>query len=170
MKNNFIMFLMLFVIFIIPVHSRENVQQLFSKENLENMSYWIDDFGEGDPTLVALKNGKSSDGYNVGLTDEIAYGKLNTKPVAVVVVAITPEGGNFVSNMLHVVINKNGKLTDIARHGLGVNSNANPIRIKNNRIIVTTLTYGPDDPHCCPTKKVKEIYRLKDNKLVKVNR
>lgn len=42
------------------------------------------------------------------------------------------------------------------------------IGVKGSTIVVNTLMPGPNDPRCCPTRKVQERYQWTGNKLVRL--
>jgi len=70
---------------------------------------------------------------------------------------------------LAVVINNNGEGSNLDTIFLGDRVAINFLEIKDNKIIIEMLTHDIYDPYCCPSKKLKVIYKLVGNKLEKVS-
>lgn len=151
--------------------SKEGAESTITMEHLANMEYQSEFTKSG---TAPLENGEYSEEAAPGsatqtsvmLTDHVAFGELNGEPAAAVVLVTDPGGsGTFYS--LHVVVNQDGELIDIANTNLGDRVQINSLAIEDGKIVVDMVTHGPDDPMCCPTQEVTKRYELQDE-LVEV--
>lgn len=151
--------------------SKEGAESNITLEQLTNMEYQSEFTKSG---TAPLENGEYSEQAapgsatqtSVTLTDHVAFGELNGEPAAAVVLVTDPGGsGTFYS--LHVVVNQDGELVDIANTDLGDRVQINSLVIEEGEIVVDMVTQGPDDPMCCPTQEVVKRYELQDE-LVEV--
>jgi heat shock protein HslJ len=98
------------------------------------------------------------------LPEPVAYGELNGQEAAAVLIAENGGGsGTFIS--LAVVVNQDGVPVNIATSMLGDRVAVNSMIIEENQIIVAMTAHGPDDPMCCPSQPVIEVYSLIGNAL-----
>jgi heat shock protein HslJ len=102
------------------------------------------------------------------LPEYTAVGELNGEPAAAVILA-TESGGSGVFFDLAVVMNVDGQPTNVATTLLGDRVEINAVRIENNQVVVDMVTQGPNDPMCCPTQQVVQVYELEGSALVAVN-
>lgn len=104
----------------------------------------------------------------VRLTDTIAFGKLDGKDTAAVVLVTDPGGsGTFYDLALllkepHEWINQ-----DIAF--LGDRVKIHSLAITDSEMVVDMTTQGPGDAMCCPTLDVVQRFVLSENRLVKAS-
>lgn len=102
--------------------------------------------------------------------DMYAFGDLDGDGVedAAVVLATSGGGsGTFIS--LEAVINDRGTPNHVATASLGDRVEVKSVAIEAGKITVDMVTHGPDDPLCCPTLEVTQIYRLQGDKLVQLS-
>ncbi len=151
--------------------SKEGAESTITIEQLASMEYQSEFTKSG---TAPLENGEYSEQAapgsatqtSVTLTDHVAFGELNGEPAAAVVLVTDPGGsGTFYS--LHVVVNQDGELVNIANTDLGDRVQINSLVIEEGEIVVDMVTQGPDDPMCCPTQEVVKRYELQDE-LVEV--
>lgn len=134
-----------------------------------NMTY----FNIAVTPTVTLTNGiytetLSSDGSSgimVELTDTATMGELDGQ-VSYAAVLASNGGGSGVFSDLAVVQDQDGQLVNVATTTLGDRVTVNSLEIVDNRIVVDMITQGPDEPMCCGTLNVKNVYALEDGELV----
>jgi hypothetical protein len=123
----------------------------------------IDKFISGQATeLGGEENGKAR---------KAIAGDINNDGVSDLAVLYTIEGvdgGNNYTQYLAVFVRLQGVLVPIAHTEVGGKGNRSVglESIRNNVIVLTTLSYGPDDPMCCPSKKGTARFVLANGKLV----
>lgn len=84
-------------------------------------------------------------------------------PETVVLYTIESQGGrNLYIQYLAVFSRRNGKLSAITHAEVGGKSvrSVELASIENNWILLDTMSYGPNDPQCCPTVKGTTKYVL----------
>ncbi len=98
-------------------------------------------------------------------TGKIAYGRLNGKPAAAVVL-VTNAGGSGTFFDLALLRMRSGMWinTDVAELGDRVQLHA--VVIEDNAIQVELTAHGPEDPMCCPTLRQKRFFTVTDERLV----
>lgn len=102
----------------------------------------------------------------VKLGEEIAYGKLNGRDAAAVILFTNSGGsGTFFDLALLVRVNTEWINTDVAF--LGDRVTIHSLTFENEAIIVDMTGHGPDDPMCCPTLRQEQRFTVEDNRLVK---
>lgn len=104
----------------------------------------------------------------VMLTDYVAYGELNGQPAAAAIL-VTDPGGSGTFYDLTVVIDQDGQPVNVATASLGDRAQINSLTIEDNQIIVDMITHGPNDPMCCPTQQVVQIYELQGDQLLRIS-
>jgi len=103
----------------------------------------------------------------VKLTHHIAFGKLDGKDAAAVILITDPGGSGTFYDLALLVKDPQGWINrDIAF--LGDRVKIHSLAIKNNEIVVDMTTQGPGDPICCPTRQAVHQFVLRDNRLVKM--
>jgi hypothetical protein len=102
----------------------------------------------------------------VKLGDEIAYGKINGKDAAAVILFTNSGGsGTFFELALLVRMNKKWINTDVAY--LGDRVTIHSLSFEDEAIVVDMTSHGPDDPMCCPTLRQDLRFTIEDNRLIK---
>ena len=110
--------------------------------------------------MAPLTNGEYSESVapgsatktSVKLTDHTAFGYIDGKPAAAVIL-VTDPGGSGTFYYLALVTESEGKLTNIATTLLGDRVQINSLAVKEGKMILDMITQGPDDPFCCPTQR-----------------
>jgi len=133
---------------------------------------------DNNPAQISF-NGKNKDGepYSYGkhgdpdyLTAEIyntAFGDLDGNHAADATVIIGFNyGGSGMMIAVYAVIGTEGKPMITKPVVLGDRVMVNSVRIVSGKIILDTLTHGPDDPSCCPSVKKILSYRVSNGKLI----
>jgi heat shock protein HslJ len=102
----------------------------------------------------------------VNLTRHIAYGQLDQREAAAVVL-ITQTGGTGVFYDLAVMVNQDGKPVNVATTHLGDRVRIESLAIVENEIVVGMVSQGPGDPMCCPTRNVVAHYSMVGTALIR---
>ena len=98
-----------------------------------------------------------------------AFGDLNGDGTTDAAVALVENsGGSGVFWYLAAMINRDGKLFNVATHFLGDRWQVQSMVITDGEIVLDAVTHGPDDPMCCPTQEVTKRYQLQDDQLVEI--
>jgi heat shock protein HslJ len=79
-------------------------------------------------------------------------------------------GGSGTFIYLAVVSGEEGQVTNLSTTLLGDRVQVEALAIDSGKIIVDSVQHGPDDPMCCPSEKVHEIYVLEGDTLVQESR
>jgi heat shock protein HslJ len=98
----------------------------------------------------------------------IAYGVLNEQDAAAVLIAESG-GGSGVFINLAVIVDQDGMPLHVASAPLGDRVVVQSLAIADNQITVEMLTPRPNDPLCCPSRPVTQVYELQDDALVLVD-
>jgi len=104
---------------------------------------------------------------------KVVSGDLTRDGVAETVVLYTIEGQNGSNNhiqYLAVFTRASGGLVPLTHSSIGSKSyrDAELDSIKDGMINLTTMSYGPKDPSCCPSVKGSARYKLAGGRLVPV--
>jgi hypothetical protein len=103
----------------------------------------------------------------VTFIEPYAFGDLNGDGVDdAVVLLVESSGGSGSFVYMAAVLNQKGKPENVDTLLLGDRAQVQSLTIADGQISVTMVTHGPDDPMCCPTQEVEQIYELQENKLV----
>jgi hypothetical protein len=137
---------------------------------LQNAEYRTQWTPEG---VVRLENGEyrapaapgSASEIVIALTEYVAVGELKGESAAAAILN-TSGGGSGTFYELHLMVERNGQLHDVAWALLGDRVQINSLSIEDNEIVVDMVTHGPDDPMCCPTQQVVQTYALQGDALV----
>lgn len=98
----------------------------------------------------------------------IAYGVLNEQDAAAALIAEDGGGsGTFIN--LAVIIDQDGTPVHIASAPLGDRVSVQSLAIADNQITVEMLTARSNDPLCCPSQPLTQVYELQDDTLALVN-
>ena len=96
-----------------------------------------------------------------------ALGDLNGDKVddaAVLLVADQGGSGSFV--YLAAVLDDKGQPENVATVELGDRVQVQTLAITDGQIVVTMLSFAPDDPMCCPSLEAEQTYTLQGDQLV----
>ncbi len=136
-----------------------------------NLTYPLDNAPGG---IIVLKNGKFSaitgkgttSKFNAQLLEPVVIGSWKGTKVAALVIAYSTGGsGNF--RRLYFLVNEKGKWQPRAWASLGDRIKVKYLGIEKHGILtVGMVTHAPDDPMCCPTRKIARLYMVKDRKLL----
>lgn len=74
-------------------------------------------------------------------------------------------GGSGTFIYLAVVTGEDGQVSNLATTLLGDRVQVESLAIESGKIIVDSVQHGPDDPMCCPSEKVREIYALEGDTM-----
>lgn len=112
-------------------------------------------------------------GQEYGKARKIVTGDLNHDGVSDLAVLYTIEGvggGNNYSQYLAVFLRSNGQLLPVTNDVVGGKGykSVELESIQDNYIVLSTLSYGANDPMCCPSKKGSVRYALVNGKLEKM--
>jgi heat shock protein HslJ len=102
------------------------------------------------------------------LPSPIAYGVLNEQDAAAVLIAENG-GGSGVFINLAAIVDQDGTPVHVASAPLGDRVAVQSLAIADNQITVEMLTARPNDPLCCPSQPVTQVYELQDDTLVLVS-
>src|SRR5262249_50963095 len=116
---------------------------------------------------------KREHGEEYGEARKVVAGDLTRDGVAETVVLYTIEGQNGSNNhiqYLAVFTRANGGLVPLTHSSIGSKSyrDVELDSIKDGMINLTTMSYGPKDPSCCPSLKGSARYKLARGRLVPV--
>jgi heat shock protein HslJ len=104
----------------------------------------------------------------VRLTGNIVVEKIDGKDVAVVILITDPGGsGTFYDLALLIKGPQDWVNTNVVH--LGDRVKIHSLAIKNDMIVVDMTTHGPDDPMCCPSRRVIQRYAMENDRFVKAN-
>ena len=128
--------------------------------------------------IVQLTNGQyketaapgSASKIVVELSDKITYGELNGKDAAAVVLVTNPGGSGTFYDLALLIKDKRGWVNkNIA--SLGDRVTVHAVAIKENRIRVDLTAHGPEDPMCCPTRRMEYIFTVQvDTGMMKLSK
>jgi hypothetical protein len=139
-----------------------------SEAMLKNATYTLPDIG-----AAQLKDGSFEHKYGEGATQvnqvgymQAALGDLNgdkADDAAVALWATTGGSGTFI--YLVAMVNQNGVPKQVAAQLLGDRVKVQNLAVQNGQIVINVLTFGPNDPMCCPSQLVIRTYRLEGGAL-----
>lgn len=101
----------------------------------------------------------------VQLTDHTAVGTLNEQQAVVTVLIGDPDGSGTFYYLSLFTPGESG-LENTAVLYLGDRIGINAVDITGNTIVIDMVQSGPEDPLCCPTQHVINVYELQDSELV----
>ena len=149
--------------------SAEEVHGLAAKdlEEITIRSAW---FSSG---TVTLRNGEfrgpaapgSATETVVRLTDRRAFGQVNGKNIAGIVIVTNPGGSGMFNDLALVEMRPGGWVYDDAVL-LGDRVKVHSVGIEANEIIVSMTTHGPGDAMSCPTSEVTRRFTVQADHLV----
>jgi heat shock protein HslJ len=162
-----VLFLIIFAI--LSTASAGEVQGPAAKD-LEGIAIRSSHFPSGN---VTLKNGEyrgpaapgSVTETVVRLTDRRAFGSMNGKDTAAIVL-VTDTGGSGVFYDLAMLTKRNDGWVNSDTALLGDRVKVHSVSIANNEIAVSMTAHGPDDAMCCPTQEVTRRFLVQADRLV----
>ena len=151
------------------VNCQQDEQEKLSIKSLRNALYKSEWTQSGE---VKLTNGEyrekvvpgSATEIVIKLTDQVAFGELDGKKVAAVIL-MTNAGGSGTFFDLAIVAEKAGKLIHVATANLGDRVKINVLSIENGEIVIDMIAHGENDPMATPTQQQLLKYVLKGNQL-----
>ncbi|MCD6289750.1 MAG: META domain-containing protein [Anaerolineae bacterium] len=148
---------------------------LLSWKTLANATYQS---GWSNAGVVTLKDGEyrepaapgSATELVVSLTDFYVFGDINGDGVDdAAVILVSDPGGSGTFYDLAVLLNKDGKLENVASKTLGDRIQVESMWLDAGDVVVQMLTHGPNDPLCCPSVEQTVRYHLQGNVLIGSN-
>lgn len=134
---------------------------------LNNTNYHIGELG-----TIRLDNGRFTHRYGEGATqihrvtlEKITFGDLNDDGLddAAVVLA-WQNGGSGTFKYLAAIQNSSGLPQQIDSIPLGDRVQVSAISIADGEVTLEELTFGPNDPMCCPSQRREQTYTLRAGK------
>jgi heat shock protein HslJ len=136
------------------------------------MTYRSKSFPSGTVTLSAgeyrmpAAPGSASE-MIIKLTDKKIFGSVQGREMGVVVLVTSLGGtGSFYELALLVRGATGWENTDTVT--LGDRVKVHSVRIENDRIVVAMTVHGPNDPLCCPTREVKKLFTVQNDRLTPI--
>jgi heat shock protein HslJ len=156
-----------------PLHlaAQRGVDPVLSLDSLRNAEYLSLHTRSGGASLADGSyrerevSGTASE-VVVNLTRHIAYGQLDDRDAAAVVL-VTQTGGTGVFYDLAVMVNLGGKAINLATLNLGDRVRIESLAIVEDEIVVDMVSQGPGDPMCCPTQSIVAHYSLVGTALIR---
>jgi heat shock protein HslJ len=154
--------------------SAQNARAGLTVDALENAEYQSEWTASGKAPLT---DGEYSESIVPGaatkivviLSDRMAFGYTSDgKPLAAAIL-ITDPGGSGTFYYLAAVLEQDGEPINVASTLLGDRAKIRSLAIVDGQIVLEMVTHGPDDPMCCPTQIVRNVYALEDDTLVEVS-
>jgi heat shock protein HslJ len=141
-----------------------------SLEGLKNATYLTEFTASGTATL---KDGVyteptapgSASQTTVTLLDDMAYGLLPDGQTAAAVVLAINTGGSGTFFQLSLMVDANGQPINVASTFLGDRVILHQVSFEEGKIIVELTRQGPEDPMCCPTQRMLDVYAYQDGQL-----
>jgi len=162
-----VLFLLIFLLF--DSASAGDVQGSTAKdlEGITIRSAW---FPSGTVTLINGEyRGPAAPGSVietvVRLTDRRAFGPMNGKDSAAIVLA-TDTGGSGLFYDLALIVKGSGGWVYADAILLGDRVKVHSVGIKDNKIIVSMTAHGPGDAMCCPTNEMIRLFTVQADHLV----
>lgn len=101
---------------------------------------------------------------SLSVLNPISYGYLNDVWTAAVLIGENG-GGSGAFTTLNIVQDVNGAPTPLAMTLLGDRVQVHSVTISGANIELDMTTQGPNDPMCCPTMRVVQVYTLENGEL-----
>jgi hypothetical protein len=146
-----------------------------TSEALENAAYK----SEWPRSRVAKLNGgeyrekyteDSASELVIRLTKKVAFGDLDGDGLEdAAVVLLTDPGASGTFYYLAAVINQGGRPDNVAARLLGDRVKIKKVSVEQGDIVIDMIAHGPDDPVCCPSKRVVRTYRLEEGHLIRLS-
>jgi heat shock protein HslJ len=104
----------------------------------------------------------------IRLTNNLTFGALEDKKIALVVLCTDPGGSGTFYDLVYLSREPNGWLNKDT-YFLGDRIKVHSLVLMDNEIIIRMAAHGPNDPMCCPSNEVEELFRVKGDRIVKVS-
>ncbi len=100
----------------------------------------------------------------------VASGPIGTATAGATVVAYTTviTGGNFQDSTFGVFVERGGKVVRLANKPEPTGQ-VDTVAVRNGRILVHSMSFGPRDPHCCPSLPHTISYTVRGGSVLGVN-
>jgi heat shock protein HslJ len=147
-------------------------QEDVSEIDLDSMTFLSGWFPSGRVTLSRGEHREPAAPDSVSeivvkLTDKRAFGLIHGRETGAVVL-VTDAAGSGTFYDLELLTKEADGWVNTDTVYLGDRVTIRTIEIKNNYIVVSMITHGPDDPMCCPTLEAVNGFTVKENRLVPV--
>ncbi|WP_088894790.1 FG-GAP repeat domain-containing protein [Leptolyngbya ohadii] len=117
---------------------------------------------------ATLRNGEFVDRTNqvyVGLDNrpgQVATGDLDGDGISDIVTLLTTNTGGSSGVYSHLVagLQRGERVVPTVPITLGDRVQVQSVRIQDRKILVDVIVHGENDPRCCPTVRVQQVYRL----------
>jgi len=141
-----------------------------SAADLDGITVRSDRFPSG---AVTLRNGEYREPATPGiaaatvvkLTDRRAFGAVNGRDAAAVVV-VTNSGGSGTFFDLALLVKGEGGWVNIDTYFLGDRVKVHSVGIGDNEIFVAMTMHGPGDAQCCPTQERTRRFTIQADRLI----
>ncbi|MDE2994639.1 MAG: META domain-containing protein [Chloroflexota bacterium] len=108
----------------------------------------------------------SASGIYLFLSEDVAYGDLNSDGATDAIVILDASGGGSGTfRYLAAVVNKGGQPRHVASALLGDRVRIESLAIQAGRIVVELIGHGPGDGACCPTQEQTLAFQLAGDTL-----
>jgi heat shock protein HslJ len=87
----------------------------------------------------------------------------------VAVLLIESSGGSGANTYLAVVKDVSGSPENVATQLIGDRVEIRSLALEDARLVIEVVAAGPEEPACCPTRKLKKSYQLRAEGLVEEN-
>ncbi|HUM72221.1 MAG TPA: META domain-containing protein, partial [Chloroflexota bacterium] len=140
---------------------------------LANATYLVEESAAGSVTLVngeyrePIAEGSAAE-LVVTWTGDAATGTIDGQFAAASVIAVNTGGSGTFYYLALFTQDESGLLVNTAVTPLGDRVIVNSLDITRNTIVVDMVQGGADDPMCCPTEHVEQVYALEENEVVLV--
>jgi heat shock protein HslJ len=122
---------------------------------------------------VTLRNGEyrepvapgSAAATIVKLTDRRAFGAVNGRDAAAVVI-VTNTGGSGTFYDLALLVKGEGGWVNVDTYFLGDRVKVHSVGMEDNEISVAMTMHGPDDALCCPTQERTRRFTIQADRLI----
>lgn len=101
----------------------------------------------------------------VTLTDRRAFGALNGRDAAVVVIVTDPGGSGTFFDLALLIKGGRGWI-NADTVALGDRVKVRSLGFRDHEVIAAMTVHGPGDALCCPTREITRKFRIQDNRLV----
>jgi heat shock protein HslJ len=101
----------------------------------------------------------------VKLTDKRAFGEVNGREAAAIVIITDPGGSGTFADLALLIKGPEGWV-NVDTVLLGDRVKVHAVSIKEDEILVSMKTHGLGDALCCPTQEQKMLFRVKTDHLV----
>jgi len=170
MKGNCFLFTLMVLLFVLVVtswdvsmsHGKELTIEKLKNTELQSLKYGMVKLRDGQASNLAEDTVMLSEKPN-----SVAFGDLNGDGVEDATVILWSFYNISACDVeLIAIVNEAGIPKQKAARLLGDQVGVNALAIVSGAIVVDVTKHRPDDPHCCPSLRSIEIYRLEGESLV----